>query len=340
MSIITYKIPHENNYSKELSKAKQIANFAVENPTCKSTKYVNHIKLTSSIANQILKKYGNKTIKKVSRVKLIVPNQSIKLDKDNKQISIPCLKTKFNYEFHNNFEKINQIEIDNKYYYVSIQLSDEKEIEVKHYLGIDRNTTGYCIVGVNNKNNQILKLGKKAHHIHLKYLNIRKKLQKNNKKKQLVAIRKRERNIEKDLNHQISRKVVNYAKKHGIGIKLEKLTGIRNTSKTSKSFSYSLNSWSYYQLELFILYKAKLLGIPVLYIDPRYTSQTCSKCGLLGNRKSKTFKCPHCGHTSHADVNAAFNISNSEKLIEKSIVDRRKLSTKGTLISRCQATCA
>lgn len=57
---------------------------------------------------------------------------------------------------------------------------------------------------------------------------------------------------------------------------MENLTGIRKTVKHVKSFRYSLNSWSYYQLQQFIKYKARLQGIEIVSVDPRYTSKMCS----------------------------------------------------------------
>ena len=52
-------------------------------------------------------------------------------------------------------------------------------------------------------------------------------------------------------------------------------------------------------------------GIPIEFIDPAYTSQTCNACGHCerANRKSQSeFVCKACGYKAHADVNAARNI--------------------------------
>jgi putative transposase len=310
--ILTYKVRHLRDFSTELRQAKQAANFAIQNRDKLSSKHVAHFGLKSAISNQILREYGrNKKCKTVKRVKLIVPSQSISFE-DN-QIEVTCLKLQL--AFDKKCEKINQIEIDKEWCYISVTVPEEPQFNVEGWIGIDRNTTGHCAVASCTKTQKVMMLGKQALHIHNKYSRIRKKLQRQNKLKKLKTIKCRESNITKDINHKISRKVVNYAKENKCGIKLEDLTGIRKNTKQAKSFKYALNSWAYYQLQTFVEYKAQLAGVPIFKIEPAYTSQRCQMCGQLGNRNDKQFKCPQCGYAVHADVNASWNIAGSEQLL-------------------------
>ena len=318
--ILTYKIKHERDFSDELSKAFKVARFAIRTLS-RSSKDVKHLGLKSMISNQILKKYSKqKRCKSIRSVKLTIPNQGIKADQEKRIIKIPCLKLELQYYFPNNFTKVNQVEVDNKYVYISCEFMDKPEMKVENYIGVDRNTTGHIAVAAMPHTGKVHKLGKKAYHVHRKYKKIRAHLQKKGAKKKLKRISKRERNIIKDINHKISRRIVEIAKTNKCGIALEDLKGIRRgkggkrsnkKNKTGESFKSSINSWEFYQLQTMIEYKAKICGIPLVYVDPKYTSQKCSRCGLIAknNRKGKNYTCTECGHVDHADANAAFNIA-------------------------------
>lgn len=143
----------------------------------------------------------------------------------------------------------------------------------------------------------------------------RKRLQKRNTKgakKKLRRIAGKEARFKRHVNHVISKKVVDTARRTGRGIALEELRGIRGRIRARGSDARNrLSGWSFHQLSTFILYKALAAGVAVVFVDPAYTSQTCSVCGYCarGNRKTQSeFVCLHCGHYSNADKNAARNI--------------------------------
>ncbi|MDI6897826.1 RNA-guided endonuclease InsQ/TnpB family protein [Methanocella conradii] len=319
--ILTYKVRHDRDFSTELRMARQVADFAVKHRSF-SSKDVKHIGLKSMIANQILRKYGrSKTIKKARNVNLIVPSQGIKADHSKHIINVPCLKLSLPYRFPD-FEKVNQIEVDGEYAYISVSILDVEIKEPSHYIGVDLNATGHAAVVGNPQTGKMWKLGKRCQHVHKKYKNIRRRLQKLGKYGMVKKIKDRESRIVRDLNHKMSRKIVEIAKEAGCGIKMEDLKGIRKTTKQAKSFRYSLNSWSFYQLRTFIGYKAKLQGVAVAHIEPAYTSKTCSRCGHMGNRNGKAFKCPYCGYVENADVNASFNIAKRQIGVTQSDIER------------------
>ena len=319
--ILTYKVRHGRDYDEELRMARRVADYAVKHRVF-SSKDVKHIGLKSMIANQVLRKHGrNRTIKKARNVNLIVPSQGIKVDHENKIITVPCLKLVLSYQFPE-FEKVSQIEVDDEYAYISVSVQEKPAVEPTKYIGVDLNATGHAAVVSNPETGKVWKLGKRCQHIHNKYKNIRRKLQKQDEYGMVKKIKDRESRIIRDLNHKMSRKIVEIARENGCGIKMEDLKGIRKTTKQAKSFRYSLNSWSFYQLRKFVEYKAKLQGIIVAYIEPAYTSKSCSRCGHIGDRNGKSFKCPTCGYVENADVNASFNIANRQVGVSQSDVER------------------
>ena len=135
----------------------------------------------------------------------------------------------------------------------------------------------------------------------------------------------KESRFKRDVNHCISKRIVEKAKDTGRGIGLEKLTGIRQRTEEllRRQQRSRHSSWAYAQLQQFVEYKAKLRGVPIVAVDPRNTSRRCSVCGHCekANRQSQAeFHCRACGHTAHADHNAARNIARS------ATVNRHKVS--------------
>lgn len=133
------------------------------------------------------------------------------------------------------------------------------------------------------------------------------------KLKALDKLKDKERRFANTYNHQISKRVVEFAKSNLCEyINLEKLQ--------SDGFSNRiLGSWGYYELQNMIEYKAEREGIKVRYINPSYTSQQCSRCGNIDKENRETqekFKCTKCGFELNADHNASINIARSEKYVK------------------------
>ena len=213
--------------------------------------------------------------------------------------------------FGQTFEKINQIEVGKEYAFVSVTVKEPEKYSPTSIIGVDRNTSKHVLVAANINTGKVLKLGKECQHVHLKYKHLRKELQAKGKFSLLKKIKNRESRVIKNINHQISKRLVDEAKDNNAIIVLEELKDIRKTAKCRRKQRYSLNSWSFCQLGSMIEYKSKKYGVPVAYIAPQYTSQRCSRCGHIEakNRKLKEFHCVKCGVVENADANAGFNIA-------------------------------
>ena len=321
MNIRCYHIKHRLDLNYYLTEAKKIADYAVKNKKKYfSTKEVKDIQLPANIKNQILRKYGRGNIKKATNVNLTIHNAKIKckstgkiydtVEYKNGKVYLKPLKLFFNWNCGKEFKDIKQVEIDSKKFMISVAFK-QKEVkdEFKGVLGIDLNcgVGRHIAVCGNLQTGEVLSLGKNGPNIRKKYFKKRKKQRVKDDK---------EKRIMKDLDHKISRKIVNYALQNKLKIIVEDLKGIRQGKRKGnglKGINRFINSWSFYRLQTFIEYKAKENNIPFLKVPPHYTSQECSRCGIIGERNSKSFicrnkRCQVFKKERNSDVNASFNI--------------------------------
>ena len=195
--------------------------------------------------------------------------------------------------------------------YATCNMPEETPIQTNEVLGIDLGVKNIAV-----DSTETIFLNEKVENVRKKLLKLRSDLQSKNtksSKKKLRKISGKERRFRTDVNHCISKYLVQKAKDTNCVIALEDLTHINQRTTVRKKQRAERLSWAFFQLRSFVNYKAKLKGVPVILIDPRNTSKTCNICGHCekSNRKSQSFFCcKNCGHNENADFNAAKNIRN------------------------------
>lgn len=130
-------------------------------------------------------------------------------------------------------------------------------------------------------------------------------------KRHLKKLAGRVNRFRHDCDHVLSKQIV-ASVAEGATIAMEDLTDIRTRVKARWKQRRRLHSWSFARLKAFVSYKAELARVYVVTVDPRYTSQKCSRCGKRDRRSRKSqseFRCTSCGFTINADLNAARNVS-------------------------------
>lgn len=178
------------------------------------------------------------------------------------------------------------------------------------FLGVDRGINNAVVASDNSfySSNHVK-------NVKYRYQKLRQSLQSKGTRRcrrKLKSLAGRERRFMTGENYQISTWLVT---KPYDCIVLEDLKGIKTNSKKQKRVGKQTRkkfaNWAYYQLEMLVVNKALETGKMVLFVNPRYTSQRCSRCGHVerSNRNGSVFKCKQCGFSIHADLNAARNIS-------------------------------
>jgi len=305
-----------------------------------------------------------------SRLRTFHGLESVSLRLWGKRIKIPIVIGQYQQQKLNGIKLSDTGESDliydrvNDRFYLVLTI-DESESPVIHspkVLGLD--------LGIKNiaaDSDGTLYTGATVERTRKRYSNLRSGLQSRGSKSSRRHLKKlsgKERRYSRDVNHCLSKLIVQKAKGTGRSLALEELKGIRDRlgrkpvkasvlgfssafveekprKHVRKSVRTLINTWSFFQLRFFLAYKAKISGVEVYVVPAAYSSQTCSDCGYVSksSRISRDdFCCVSCGHAESADTNAAKVISQRAPVNEPIASNARKTRKRHPNGVRCKPT--
>ena len=197
---------------------------------------------------------------------------------------------------------------------ITKEVPDFDQQDNPQIVGIDRGLR-FLATAFDSKGNTLFFDGQKILHKRKKFLEIRQQLQSKNTtsaKRKLKQLAQRENRWMTDVNHRLAKTLVTAYGSHTLFV-LEDLTNVTfNTDDLPKALRNSHRSWSFFQLESFLTYKAQTIQSTVLKVSPAFTSQRCPKCGLVEktNRHHDTHEywCAQCQYRCNDDRLGAMNI--------------------------------
>ena len=186
-----------------------------------------------------------------------------------------------------------------------------KKVELKVENPVAWDTNLLTLNGYDGEKDYIIDL-KNVYTTHRTYELKRRSLQKlpaKTRKKLLQKYRLRERNKVNDALHKIAKQL---ASRTNI---FEDLTNFKEriANTRSRSLNRQNSKHDYIKLQKYVEYKSAWNGYLTLYVNPKLTSKTCSRCGYVNKdlRGAGTFRCPECGLRIDRQKNASRNIWNN-----------------------------
>jgi putative transposase len=195
--------------------------------------------------------------------------------------------------------------------FLHVQLTDEAPhpIDTRDVIGVDLGIVNLAVTDDGGTfSGDAVEAVRRRYHRHRRAL---QKAGSKSAKRRLQKIRMKESGFKRDTNHVISKRLVTRATGTASAIAIENLEGIGKRTTARKPDRSRMKGWAFHQLRWFLTYKARAAGVPLILVDPAYTSQECSSCGHTSRNNRRTrdaFECRHCGLALGADVNAARNI--------------------------------
>ena len=238
----------------------------------------------------------------------------------NGRVKLPYFAEGMSKYFDHTVYKFGTAKLVNKHgkYFLHIPVTydiEESNIsDICNVVGIDRGIN-FIVATYDSKHKSGFVNGKTIKQKRAHYSKLRKELQMRqtaSARRRIKAIGQRENRWMQDVNHRVSKALVESNPKHTLFV-LEDLSGVRNATERVKTKNrYVSVSWSFYDLEQKLIYKAKQNQSTVIKVDPRYTSQCCPVCGHIEkanrNKKIHLFTCKNCGYKSNDDRIGAMNL--------------------------------
>ena len=238
----------------------------------------------------------------------------------NGRVKLPYFAEGMSKYFDHTIYRFGTAKLTNKHgkYYLHIPVTydvEESNIsDICNVVGIDRGIN-FVVATYDSHHKSGFVSGKTIKQKRAAYSKLRKELQMRqtpSSRRRIKAIGQRENRWMQDVNHQVSKALVENNPKHTLFV-LEDLSGVRNaTERVRTKDRYVSVSWSFYDLEQKLIYKAKQNQSTVIKVNPRYTSQCCPVCGHIEkanrNKKLHLFACKNCGYKSNDDRIGAMNL--------------------------------
>jgi len=266
---------------------------------------------------------------------------SINLDDWTVSIATPSGRIKFKLlhgEYHERFKdwKVGQAWLIKKDDNMFLNVVFRKEVEIGmpiDVIGVDVNENNVTIAKSNGFERRVTREKNIRITYFLKRRRIQSKIKVGKKRRKLLSkYGRRETKRILDIYHKIANFVAEEALKNNSAIALENLKNIRKKIKYSRNMNGRLHRWSFRKLQFIIEYKAKMNGIPLVYVNARGTSTYCPICGakLSPNGQYRIMKCKRCGLEADRDIIGAWNIRlrGLEKIDVRSPVPRESLPMK------------
>ena len=197
---------------------------------------------------------------------------------------------------------------------VTFKVDECCDSDICNVVGIDRGIN-FIVATYDSRHQSGFVSGKFIKQKRRHYKNLRKQLQQvgtPSARRRLKMIGQRENRWMQNVNHCVSKALVENNPKHTLFV-LEDLSGIRSaTEKVRVKDRYVAVSWSFYDFEQKLIYKAMQHQDKVIKVNPAYTSQCCPVCGHTEkanrNKKIHLFCCKNCGYKSNDDRIGAMNL--------------------------------